>query len=310
MACKECGGNGGHHKPGCGMSPAVLQINNKDCTLFHNVTIPAIMGDETENPPANGLYKNVLLYYEASGNAYFYSSDGIPTKLTYATTDYNALTNKPTINGVTLEGNQSSDSLGLSITVDSELSETSTNPVQNAAIYAAIGNAQEGSLVRGKIFTVTVSQDEGDLFSACRGYTASSENVTFVADLYGGKINVTDGNGDTVTAETFASLPLSTLLNSTFHFVIPAVNVSSVDTETGQTSTVYTTYPVDFYAKAVTVQDGGESSSGIPTIEVSGAHTLLMDCVNTSPLAWNLSSTDLETATAEYQLSITLRGTS
>lgn len=115
MACKECGGNGGHHKPGCGMSPAALQINNKDCTLFHSVTIPAIMGDETENPPANGLYKNVLLYYEASGNAYFYSSDGIPTKLTYATTDYNALTNKPTINGVTLEGNQSSSSLGINI---------------------------------------------------------------------------------------------------------------------------------------------------------------------------------------------------
>lgn len=115
MACKECGGNGGHHKPGCGMSPAALQINNKDCTLFHSVTIPAIMGDETENPPANGLYKNVLLYYEASGNAYFYSSDGIPTKLTYATTDYNALTNKPTINGVTLEGALTPASLGINI---------------------------------------------------------------------------------------------------------------------------------------------------------------------------------------------------
>lgn len=115
MACKECGGNGGHHKPGCGMSPAALQINNKDCTLFHSVTIPAIMGDETENPPANGLYKNVLLYYEASGNAYFYSSDGIPTKLTYATTDYNALTNKPTINGVTLEGALTPANLGINI---------------------------------------------------------------------------------------------------------------------------------------------------------------------------------------------------
>lgn len=115
MACKGCGGAGGHHKPGCGFSPTVLQITNKDCTLFHNVTIPAIMGDETEVPPTNGLYKNVLLYYEASGNAYFYSSDGIPTKLTYATTDYNALTNKPTINGVTLEGNQSSSSLGINI---------------------------------------------------------------------------------------------------------------------------------------------------------------------------------------------------
>ena len=115
MACKGCGEADGHHKPGCGFSPTVLQITNKDCTLFHNVTIPAIMGDETEVPPTNGLYKNVLLYYEASGNAYFYSSDGIPTKLTYATTDYNALTNKPTINGVTLEGNQSSSSLGINI---------------------------------------------------------------------------------------------------------------------------------------------------------------------------------------------------
>lgn len=115
MACKGCGEADGHHKPGCGFSPTVLQITNKDCTLFHNVTIPAIMGDETEVPPTNGLYKNVLLYYEASGNAYFYSSDGIPTKLTYATTDYNVLTNKPTINGVTLEGNQSSSSLGINI---------------------------------------------------------------------------------------------------------------------------------------------------------------------------------------------------
>lgn len=115
MACKGCGGADDHHKPGCGFSPTVLQITNKDCILFHNVTIPAIMGDETEVPPTNGLYKNVLLYYEASGNAYFYSSDGIPTKLTYATTDYNALTDKPTINGITLEGNQSSSSLGINI---------------------------------------------------------------------------------------------------------------------------------------------------------------------------------------------------
>lgn len=138
MACKECGGFGGHHKKGCGMSPAVLQINNKDCTLFHLVKIPAIMGDETQNPVSNGLYRNVLLFYEASGNAYFYTSDGIPTKLTYATTDYNALTNKPTINGVTIEGNLSSDSLGLGVTVDNELSATSANPVQNATVYAAI----------------------------------------------------------------------------------------------------------------------------------------------------------------------------
>lgn len=151
MACKECGGNGGHHKPGCGMSPAVLQINNKDCTLFHSVTIPAIMGDETENPPANGLYKNVLLYYEASGNAYFYSSDGIPTKLTYATTDYNALTNKPTINGVTLEGALTPASLGINIndatlTIkqgDTTLGTFSANASENVEVNIPEGGADE-----------------------------------------------------------------------------------------------------------------------------------------------------------------------
>lgn len=111
MPCSKCG----HNHPGekCGSSPAVLQITNKDCTLFHGVTVPAIMGGEDENPPKNGLYKNVLLYYEATGNAYFYTSDGIPYKLTYATTDYNALTNKPTINGVTLEGNKTAANLGI-----------------------------------------------------------------------------------------------------------------------------------------------------------------------------------------------------
>lgn len=113
MPCSKCG----HNHPGekCGSSPAVLQITNKDCTLFHGVTVPAIMGGEDENPPKNGLYKNVLLYYEATGNAYFYTSDGIPYKLTYATTDYNALTNKPTINGVTLEGALTPASLGINI---------------------------------------------------------------------------------------------------------------------------------------------------------------------------------------------------
>lgn len=151
MACKKCGGNSGHHKPGCGMSPAVLQINNKDCTLFHSVTIPAIMGDETENPPANGLYKNVLLYYEASGNAYFYSSDGIPTKLTYATTDYNALTNKPTVNGVTLEGALTPTNLGINIndatlTIkqgDTTLGTFSANASENVEVNIPEGGADE-----------------------------------------------------------------------------------------------------------------------------------------------------------------------
>lgn len=96
----------------CNASPAVLQINNpSECVLFHKVEIPASMGNEITIPPEPGLYKNVLLYYEATGNAYFYSSDGIPTPISY--TDYVRLMNKPSINGVQLVGDKSSEDLGI-----------------------------------------------------------------------------------------------------------------------------------------------------------------------------------------------------
>lgn len=216
MACKECGGNGGHHKPGCGMSPAVLQINNKDCTLFHSVTIPAIMGDETENPPANGLYKNVLLYYEASGNAYFYSSDGIPTKLTYATTDYNALTNKPTINGVTLEGALTPASLGINIndatlTIkqgDTTLGTFSANASENVEV-----NIPESS---EDILSVTLSVSDEDLsqgieagspfYGAVFSDLRVSEGRVYGATLCSSAFVPSLTNDDTSTAITMADL--------------------------------------------------------------------------------------------------------
>lgn len=101
----------------CNASPAVLQINNpSECVLFHKVEIPASMGNEITIPPEPGLYKNVLLYYEATGNAYFYSSDGIPTPISY--TDYVRLMNKPSINGVQLVGDKSSEDLGLASASD------------------------------------------------------------------------------------------------------------------------------------------------------------------------------------------------
>lgn len=98
--------------------PKVDCSRKNDCRPFRKIVIPAVLGDDSEDSevaPENGAYCDALVEYEANGAAYFYSSDGIPTKLTYTTTDYNALTNKPTINGVTLEGNQSSSSLGINI---------------------------------------------------------------------------------------------------------------------------------------------------------------------------------------------------
>lgn len=63
-------------------TPRVLEVGCCDApTLFHKVIIPASIGDETTMPPRNGAYRNALVVYDASGEVYFYSSDGIPTHI-------------------------------------------------------------------------------------------------------------------------------------------------------------------------------------------------------------------------------------
>lgn len=108
----------------CGVSPAVLQINNpSECTLFHRVEVPASMGDSKTNPPKNGAYKNVLLYYEADQTSWLYSSDGIPQKLVNGLTNYEDAINLPQINGVTLIGDKSLGDLGITDAIDDAVAE-------------------------------------------------------------------------------------------------------------------------------------------------------------------------------------------
>jgi len=56
--------------------------HEKNALIFRKVVIPASIADDRVNPPKNGEYCNQLVVYEASGNAYLFSSDGIPTLLT------------------------------------------------------------------------------------------------------------------------------------------------------------------------------------------------------------------------------------
>lgn len=92
-------------------TPKVLEIHNLERpVLFHKVLIPAAIGDDIENPPRNGQYRNVLLQYKANNHVYMYSSDGIPTFISAGedgTKDYEKLINKPQINDVELIGNKS-----------------------------------------------------------------------------------------------------------------------------------------------------------------------------------------------------------
>ena len=67
------------------------------------------------------------------------------------TLDYNDLENKPRINNVVLEGN-------LTLTVDDELSETSTNPVQNKVVKGAIDALSKEAESGGSVATTGLLQ--------------------------------------------------------------------------------------------------------------------------------------------------------
>lgn len=77
--CSVCHGSDGSCS--C-LPPKVVPVQTDGCPiLFRRVEIPASAGDETTDPPVAGKYRNVLLVYEATGSAFLYSSDGIPTQL-------------------------------------------------------------------------------------------------------------------------------------------------------------------------------------------------------------------------------------
>lgn len=148
----------------CGVSPAVLQINNpSECVLFRKVEVPASMGTSVENPPKPGAYRNVLLYYKADGEAYLYSSDGMPTKVTGTTSDYEILTNKPRINGVELVGDKSLADIGVTDAISTALE--GYTPTSGFAEVAFTGDYEDLVNTPPKVVThfYTLSLDRYDV---------------------------------------------------------------------------------------------------------------------------------------------------
>lgn len=124
----------------------------KDChkpnpLIFRRVIIPAALGDDKENPPENGAYCNALVIYEANNAMYLYSSDGVPTKIPTSITSYNDLTNKPSINGVELEGDVNLEELGISgLIEESVASEATARADADEALQDAI-DAEEAARI-------------------------------------------------------------------------------------------------------------------------------------------------------------------
>ena len=163
MSCNcgkpKCGGQ-------CGLSPAVLQINNRECILFSKVSVPASMGDETTFPPEPGKYKNTLLYYESTKTSFLYSSDGVPTRIS-ADPESIPIATTTTPGGIIVGNGLEVDAGGVVsiaggiITIDDALSTSSENPVQNKIITTALNAKADASAIPTK--TSDLQNDSGFL---------------------------------------------------------------------------------------------------------------------------------------------------
>lgn len=272
MVCESCGEKS---KKGTNdFTKAVVEINNPESlVLLRKVVIPASMGDDTDIPASIGKYRNVLLHYDANGRNYIYSSDGIPTALdsqippeiyeriedleeglvaldnslaTVAKTgSYTDLTNTPSIPTRTSDlVNDGADGTSTYVeadempVVDSSLSKSSTNAIQNKAVSTALDNSvMTGVSVSANTSTTTVQLD-GAKKNLYTGTTATDNIPLPVASTTQAGVM----NSSTYDAITNNTSNISALMNGAVAITGLSASPSQSDLTTAwQTETGLTT---------------------------------------------------------------------
>jgi len=98
------------------------------------------------------------------------------------TNGYEDLTNKPSINGTTLSGNKTSAQLGIQIEIDSAMSDTSENAVQNKVIKGYVDTATTDKVASLSVSTIwTGTQTEYDAIT-----TKDSNTLYFIVEASNG----------------------------------------------------------------------------------------------------------------------------
>lgn len=189
----------------------------KDCHkkapfIFRKVVIPASVDDDRENPPKNGAYYNVIVVYEATGNAYIYSSDGIPTKVTQDLSDIEGMIAKAVGDEAEIRSNADQE-----IWTEIETIEASSDVVDVVGTYAELEAYDTSKLKDNDLIKVLADETRDDAITYYR-WSTSTETFTYVGSegpyytssevdtLLGGKQNtLTAGsniqiNGDTISA--------------------------------------------------------------------------------------------------------------
>ena len=189
----------------------------KDCHkkapfIFRKVVIPASVDDDSKNPPKNGAYHNAIVYYEATENAYIYSSDGIPTKVSADLSDVRAMIAKAVGDEAEIRSNADQE-----IWTEIETIEAASDVVDVVGTYAELEAYDTSKLKDNDLIKVLQDETRDDAITYYR-WSTTTETFSYVGSegpyytssevdvLLGGKQNtLTAGsniqiNGDTISA--------------------------------------------------------------------------------------------------------------
>ena len=151
----------------------------KDChepnaLIFRKIVIPASVDDDSVNPPKNGAYCNALVYYEATGNSYIYSSDGIPTKVSTSLNDINKMIDEAV--GEEAEERKEEDQ---KIWDEIEVIEAGSDVVDVVGTYAELQQYDTSKLLDGDIIKVLQDETRDGAITYYRWATSTS-SFTYV----------------------------------------------------------------------------------------------------------------------------------
>lgn len=199
----------------------------KDCHkkapfIFRKVVIPASIDDDSKNPPKNGAYHNVIVVYEATGNAYIYSSDGIPTRVSADLGDIDAKIAKAV--GDEAEIRSAADQ---EIWTEIETIEASSDVVDVVGTYAELEAYDTSKLKDNDLIKVLADETRDDAITYYR-WSTTTETFTYVGSegpyytssevdtlLAGKQGTLTAGNNITIAADNTISATNTTYTHFT-----------------------------------------------------------------------------------------------
>lgn len=188
----SCGCN--KNRPVFPNMPLVIN-NNCDPVLFHKATYKASRGTDLKGQPnyvdpSSLDYKNVLLVFEATNNAYLYSSDGIPTFISYVPTEQNTEELLDKINQEILDRENADQILQNQISANLEQVETIGDSIDSLADEVET-NSNEIARVKTDLDNEAAARADGD--TALQNAVNQLKNVSIQTDT------AVSGDASTVT---------------------------------------------------------------------------------------------------------------